>query len=108
MTATEALLNTAQVTTTISGIARRKESVVQLIFELWISYTGEPIGGTIAIDDSIIKTPLSDQGAQVILDAMGVSISRELGFELLKDRRWLPEGTLIAEELARLAQMGIS
>ena len=108
MTATEALLNTAQVTTTIAGIARRKESVVQSVFDLWVSYTGEPIGGTIAIDDSIIKTPLSDQGAQVILDAMGVSISRELGFELLKDRRWLPEGTLIEEELTRLAQMGVS
>ena len=105
MTATEALLNTAQVTTTIYGIARRKESVVQLVFELWVGYTGEPIGGTIAIDDSIIKMPVSDQGAQVILDAMGVSISRELGFEILKDRHWLPEGTSIEAELDRLTQV---
>jgi hypothetical protein len=89
MTATEALLNTAQVTTTIAGIARRKESCVQSLFKLWCSFVpGETVVGTIAIDDSVIKPAITDQGAQVILDAIGVSISPELGLQILKDRRW--------------------
>jgi hypothetical protein len=105
MTATEALLNTAQVTTTINTIARRKESVVEAIFQWWIFYTGEKTGGTIAIDDSVIQPAMTDQGAQVVLDAMGVSISRELGFTILRDRNWLPEGIDIEKEIAMMERL---
>jgi hypothetical protein len=98
MTATEALLNTAQVTTTINGIARRKESVVQELFALWAEYTGEinkldlsNIG--IAIDDSIIKPPLTDQGIQATYGALNDRvISPELGYLILKDGGAIPEG----------------
>lgn len=85
MTATEALLNTAQVTTTIAGIARRKESCVQSLFKLWCSFTGEENAGTIVIDDSVIKPVMTDQGAQIIMDQIG-GITAELGLNILKNR----------------------
>jgi hypothetical protein len=104
MTATEALLNTAQVTTTINTIARRKESVVQSIFEWWVFYTGEKTIGSIAIDDSIIQPAMTDQGAQIVLDQIGVSMSREFALGILQARNWLPEGVDVEAELARWNQ----
>ncbi|MGL5060909.1 MAG: DUF4055 domain-containing protein [Microcoleus sp.] len=103
MTATEALLNTAQVTTTINGIARRKESVVQELFALWCSYTGEAIGedAGIAIDDSIIKPPMTEVGEQVVYQALNDRIiSPTVGYLKLKEGGALPEGISIEEEIA--------
>ena len=85
MTATEALLNTAQVTTTISGIARRKESVVQSLFELWCSFTGEKSVGGITIDDSVIKPIMTDAGAQQLINSIG-GLSPQLTLSILKER----------------------
>jgi hypothetical protein len=102
MTATEALLNTAQVTTTINAIARRKESVVQELFELWTTYTGEDVGldAGIAIDDSIIKAPLTEVGEQVVYQAMNDRIiSPRVGYLKLKEGGAMPEGIDLDEEV---------
>jgi Domain of unknown function (DUF4055) len=60
-TATEVLLNTAQTSATLKGMAGRKQSAIQQVFAYWVQYTGETTGGTIAVDDSILQLPLTPE-----------------------------------------------
>ena len=104
-TATEVVLDTAQTQATIKSMARRKESASQRLFGFWAAYTGEPTGGSIDINESVLQVPATPQEVQVILDAMGVQISRELGLRMLLDRRWLPDDTDIEKELNAVEPM---
>jgi Domain of unknown function (DUF4055) len=60
-TATEVLLNSAQTSANLKGMAGRKQSAIQQVFDYWVQYTGEGNGGNIAIDDSILQLPLSPE-----------------------------------------------
>lgn len=99
-TATEVLLDSAQTQATLKAMARRKESCSQQIFALWGNYTGEPGAGSIDVNEAILQVPPTAQDVQVILDAMGIQISRALGLRMLLERRWLPADTDIDAELS--------
>lgn len=101
-TATEVILDTAQTQCTLKNMARRKESLVQAVFALWVEYTNEPQSGGIQVNESVLQTPMSSQDAALVLGNMGVKFSDRLGLELLKYRRWLPPNTDVDAEVARL------
>lgn len=60
-TATEVLLNAAQTSASLKGMAEQKQSNIQRIFEYWTAYTGEQNGGTINLDESILQAPISPE-----------------------------------------------
>lgn len=97
-TATEVMLDTAQAQATLKGLAARKRSAVEQIFDLWVAYTGESEGGSIEVNEKILQLPPNPQEVQVILDAMGMKISPELGLTMLLQIGWLPRDTDIKKE----------
>ncbi len=100
-TATEVTLDTAQTQATLKGMSRRKESCCEQIFALWVAYTGEPEGGSIQVNESVLQSPATPDDIRLILDAMGVQISRELALQMLVQRRWLPDDADLGKELAQ-------
>lgn len=101
-TATEVILDSAQIQSRLNGLARRKESMADELLRLWVSYTGERYRSPIKIDEKIIAQPATPQDIQLILDAIDVQIDRETGLQMLIDRQWLAPGTKIEDILERL------
>jgi hypothetical protein len=97
-TATEVMLHTAQTQATLMGMAGRKRSAVEQIFDLWREYTGEAAGGSIEVNAKVLQLPPNPQDVQLILDAMGLKISVELGLKMLLQRGWLPQDADIEAE----------
>ncbi|MBD2019167.1 DUF4055 domain-containing protein [Leptolyngbya sp. FACHB-36] len=104
-TATEIMMDSAQTQCSLKNMARRKESLVQSLFSLWVEYTGETAAGGIQVNESILQMPMSSQDAGLVLDNMGVKFSDRLGLELLKYRRWLPPEVDVDAEVERLEGM---
>lgn len=99
-TATQALLDSAQIGATLKSMQLRKRSAVEQIFDLWIEYTGEKTAGSIEVSAKMLQLPPNPQDIGLILDAMGVKISNRLGLEMLLQRGWLPQDTDIDAEAA--------
>lgn len=107
-TATEVMLDTAQTQATLSGMAERKQSAIEQIFEFWRQYTGEPTPGLIEVNVKLLQLPPNPQDVQIILDAMGVKIPNRLGLEMLLQRRWLPSNTDLDEIMNMLEEQDVS
>lgn len=60
-TATEVLLDSTKTSANLKGVARRKESAIQQIFKLWVTYIGETEGGGITQDESLLSIPLTPE-----------------------------------------------
>lgn len=99
-TATEVVLDTAQTQASLRGMAERKKSAVEQVFDLWAQYTGEQKGGTIEINARVLQVPATPQDVQVILEAMGLKISTRLGLEMLLQRGWLPQDVDLEREIS--------
>lgn len=102
-TATEVLLDSSQAQATFDSMARRKESLVDRIFEYWRAYTGETQDGGIQVSESILQPPATPQELQLILDYMGVKFSDRTGLEMLLQRGFIPKDTDLDAEVALLA-----
>lgn len=107
-TATEVVLDTAQTQATLKGMATRKESASQQVFEIWIDYTGEPTSGSLDVNESVLQIPPTPQDIQLILDAMNVQIPGRLGLQMLLQRRWLPADTDIDKIEQSMERGGVS
>lgn len=104
-TATEAILDTAQIQCSVRTMARRKENAGWKVASLWAAYTkeSEPKNGAgLEVNESILKPPANPQDVQLILDSMGIKFSSKLGLEMLLHRNWLPPETDIEAELQLL------
>lgn len=104
-TATEVVVDSAQTQCTLKAISRRKENAFWKVAALWCAYTGEDApedGAGLKVKDSVLQAPPNPQDVQTVLDAMGIKISNRLGLEMLLERKWLPAGTDIDEELKLL------
>jgi Domain of unknown function (DUF4055) len=62
-TATEVLLDAAQIDASLTGMAAKKQSNVQQCFEFWTAYTQENSIGGITVDDSILQLPIPPEQA---------------------------------------------
>lgn len=60
-TATEVVLDSTKTSANLKGVARRKESGIQQVFAFWVQYTGEPQGGSIAMDEDLLSMPLTPE-----------------------------------------------
>jgi hypothetical protein len=100
-TATEVLLDSAKTSANLKGVARRKESAIQQVFDLWIQYTGEETGGSIVMDESILQMPISPEQIDKLesLASQGL-ISQKMLLLLLQRGKILPRDVDIDEELA--------
>jgi Domain of unknown function (DUF4055) len=107
-TATEVMLHTAQTQATLMGMAERKRSAVEQIFDLWAQYTGEDSGGSIEVSAKVLQLPPNPQEVQIILDAMGLKISNQLGLQMLLSLGWLPQDADIEAEVNMLEGMAES
>jgi hypothetical protein len=106
-TATEVVIDSAQTSCTLKGMARRKENTFKKVCVVWCAYTGEeePADSAgIKVADNVLQAPPNPQDIQLILDAMGNKLSLKLGLEMLLQRKWLPADTDIEEELKNLEQ----
>ncbi|MEH1822136.1 MAG: DUF4055 domain-containing protein [Nostoc sp.] len=79
-TATEAVLESTKTSANLKGVARRKESAMQQVFELWVAYTGEAEGGGITQDEDLLSMPLTPEqtGKLEDLQAQGLISHRTL------------------------------
>jgi hypothetical protein len=103
-TATEVVLDSAQIQSAIRSLSRRKESLWSEVARLWAAYTGETYDNSlrpIEVNERILKAPAQPQEIQVILDAIGVTIDHETGLNMLVDRQWLPATADIAAIMQR-------
>lgn len=104
-TATEVVLDSAQIQSAIRSLSRRKESLWSEIARLWTAYTGEIYDNAkkpIEVNERILKAPATPAEIQVILDAIGVTIDHETGLNMLVDRQWLSATADIDEILQRI------
>jgi hypothetical protein len=60
-TATETVLDSTKTSANLKGMARRKESAVQQIFQVWTEYTKESSSGGIDMDESLLQMPISPE-----------------------------------------------
>lgn len=102
-TATEIVMDSAQVQATLKTLSSRKESAIQSIFSLWCQYTGEDPTLTATVNQSMLQVPATPQDVQVILDAMGTKIPNEIGLRMLQAKRWLPPDADI-DQMVRLLE----
>jgi Domain of unknown function (DUF4055) len=104
-TATEVVLDSAQIQSAIRSLSRRKESLWSEVARLWAAYTGETYDNSlrpIEVNERILKAPAQPQEIQVILDAIGVTIDHETGLNMVVDRQWLPATADIAAIMQRI------
>ena len=107
-TATEIIVDSAQTSCSLKGMARRKESAFQQVATCWGLYTKEKpptAGAGIKVADNVLIAPATAQDAQLILDSMGVKISNNLGLKMLLERKWLPPDTDLKAELRLTEQL---
>lgn len=100
-TATEVVLDSSKTSANLKGIARRKESAIQQIFQFWVQYTGEDEGGGIQMDESLLQMPL-DPNAVDKLESLAEQgfISHRTLLVLLQLGKILPRQFNIDAELA--------
>ncbi|MEH2148570.1 DUF4055 domain-containing protein [Nostoc sp.] len=100
-TATEVLLDSTKTSANLKGVARRKESAMQQIFKLWVTYTGEIEGGGITQDESLLSIPLTPEQVDKLenLQAQGLISHRTL-LLLLQVGKVLPRQFDIDAEVA--------
>lgn len=105
-TATEVLLDSTKTSANLKGVARRKESAIQQIFKLWVSYTGESVGGGITQDESLLSIPLTPEqtGKLEDLQSLGLISHRTL-LLLLQAGKVLPRQFDIDAEVAMTQQV---
>ena len=99
-TATEVLLNSTKTSANLKGVARRKESAIQQVFEFWVAYTLEIEAGTISMDESLLQMPLSPEQVDK-LESLAVQglISHRTLLLLLQAGKVLPRQMDIDAEL---------
>ncbi|WP_414755568.1 DUF4055 domain-containing protein [Anabaena sp. CCY 9910] len=104
-TATEVLLDSTKTSANLKGIARRKESAMQQVFDYWVQYTGEVEGGSIAMDESLLSMPLTPEQVDKFESlATGGLISQRTLLLLLQRGKVLPRQFNIDEEVAATGQ----
>lgn len=103
-TATEIIMDTAATQATLRGMAERKQSAAEQIFDLWAQYTGEEaIAATIDVNARVLQLPPNPEELRLILENMGINLSTRLALQMLLQRGWLPRDTDLEAE-ARLTQ----
>ncbi|MBD2771151.1 DUF4055 domain-containing protein [Iningainema tapete] len=106
-TATEVVLDSTKTSANLKGVARRKESAAQQIFQLWVQYTGEPTGGSIAMDDSLLQMPLDPQATEKLESlAQTGFISQRTLLLLLQRGKVLPRQFDVDAEVAATEAAG--
>ncbi len=99
-TATEVLLNAAQTNAILKEMAGRKQSAIQQIFEYWVQYTGESVGGTVTVDDTILQMPLSPDQIRILESLVQVGlISHETLLLVLRQGKVLPQEFDVQKEI---------
>lgn len=105
-TATEVILDSTRTSANLKGIARRKESAMQQIFQLWVQYTGERESGGITMDESLLQMPITPEHIAKLesLATQGLISQRTL-LLLLQSGKILPRQMDIEEELAATGEI---
>lgn len=106
-TATEAVLQGAQIQAQVATLIENKESAFDLILRLWTSYTGEKIALTtgIEISDNLIQRPLEAQEVQAYLGLFGANaISHQTLLEELQRGHALSQEIDVEEEIKRISE----
>lgn len=102
-TATEALLEAGQAKMAVAGMAERKKSASQVVFDYWMQYADPAYqgdGGYIEIEESSLKVPPSAREIQVIFDGFVQGVyDRNVALAKLREIGWLPNDVFISEEI---------
>lgn len=103
-TATAALLDSAQLSATLSGIARLKKSAIEQIAKLWAGYYGKPeLGGTCTVNTDLLKQRLDPQTLTAVSSMVEKGQLSTITFlEILKGGKTLPDEVTPALEVKRL------
>ena len=104
-TATEAVLQGAQIQAQVKTLIENKESLFDMVVKLWAIYTGETVDqeSGIEISDNLIQRPLEAQEVQSYLNLFGENaISHQTLLEELQRGHALSHDIDIEEEIARI------
>lgn len=99
-TATEVNLFSTPVESNLSAMARAKQSAVEVIFRYWAAYYKKPYGGSIKVDERILKSTM-DSNTFTIIDKIyerGI-ITTKTYFHILQSGKILPNDFVIEDEL---------
>lgn len=106
-TATEAMLQGAQVQAQVATLIENKESCVDMVFRLWAALTSEQLKteSGIEISDNLIQRPLEAQEVQAYLALFGEhAISHQTLLEELKRGHALSQDVDVEEEMERVEE----
>ena len=104
-TATEAVLQGAQIQAQVKTLIENKESLFDMVLKLWAIYTGEKLSpeAGVEISDNLIQRPLEAQEVQGYLNLFGENaISHQTLLEELQRGHALSHDIDIEEEIARI------
>lgn len=103
-TATAALLDSAQLSATLAGIARLKKSAIEQMAKLWAGYYGKPeLGGTCTVNTDLLKQKLDPQTLTAVSSMVEKGQLSTITFlEILKGGKSLPDEVTPALEVKRL------
>lgn len=104
-TATEVIAFSTPIESNLAAMARAKQSAVELIFQYWASYYKKDYGGSIRVDEKILKAPMDNQMFTIIDKIFeNGSITKKTYLNILQRGKILPSDLNIEEELEELEE----
>jgi hypothetical protein len=106
-TATQSMLESAQLQATLSSMAEGKSSAMQSLFEIWGQFTGEAIkpGAGINLDSGVFDQPVGVDQVRLAQELYNSSLlTRESVVELEKKAGLLPPSRTVKQEVDALQQ----
>lgn len=104
-TATEVVAHSTPVESNLESMARAKQSAVELIFRYWVAYYKKSYGGTIKVDEKVLKAAMDSQTFSIIDKIYeNGSITKKTYLNILQRGKILPSDLNIEEELEELEE----
>ena len=104
-TATEVVAHSTPVESNLASMARAKQSAVELIFRYWVAYYKKTYGGTIKVDEKVLKAAMDSQTFSIIDKIYeNGSITKKTYLNILQRGKILPSDLNIEEELEELEE----
>lgn len=103
--ATAVLAHTTPVESNLATMARAKQSAVELIFRYWVAYYRKDYGGTIKVDEKVLKSAMDNNTFNIIDKVFDrKAITKKTYLSVLQRGKILPADLNIENELKEVEE----